>query len=73
MTSVSLGIKLNAYDPNPGQNSQSKQKATFFYPVRLAAKGHSPYGAQHPVESLHGSYLHGWFTRTIHTIIVSMA
>ena len=34
-----------------GQNNGLKQKARLYYPVRSAAKRHSLYVAEHPVES----------------------
>ena len=40
-----------AQEGKTGQNDGPKQKATLYYPVRLAAKGHSLYVAEHPVES----------------------
>ena len=40
-----------AQEGKAGQNDRLEQKARLYYPVRLAAKGHPLYVAEHPVES----------------------
>ena len=59
-----------------GQNNGLKQKARLYYPVRSAAKRHSLYVAEHPVESQRAIRMLEGFTRFLsvwHAIPVSMA